>query len=144
MMIVLQQNKSFSCNRTGGRTMFGRIKFSRVRRVSQYLYGSENNPNLYLASRTRRQAAFICSSVTFPSFRDSSSVFRKPQETISISVPACKARMEASFRGATAVGGHFGLSNYNLSPIVPRNPIHPEADRSVTIYWPWQEYRRRY
>ena len=35
------------------------------------------------------------------SFRDSSNVLRNPHETISISVPACKARMEASFRGAT-------------------------------------------
>ena len=46
-----------------------------------------------------------------------------------VSVRLWKLLSEGRHRGRT-----FRLSNYNLSPIVPRNPIHPEADRSVTIY----------
>ena len=63
---------------------------------SQYLYGSLNRPNLYLASSIRRQAVSISCMLTFPSFSDFSSVPMKPSATISISVPAFSARADTS------------------------------------------------
>jgi len=69
-----------------------------ARFTSQYLYGLANSPSLYLASRMRRQALSMSASVTLPSFRDFSSVPINPSATMSMSVPAVKARADTSCR----------------------------------------------
>ena len=76
-----------------------RVNMSRAGRFgSQYLYGSSNNPSLYLASKIRRQAVFRVIIETFPSWIDFFSVLTKPSLTISMSTPALMARAETVWR----------------------------------------------
>ena len=100
------------------------------------LYGFWNNPNLYFASSTRRQAVSISAIDTLPDFTDPSRVFRKPSEHISISVPAFNAWAEEEAMSptpCTTISPYRTIIRYDKSIRFPFDDRHMVSNHLLAV-----------